>query len=133
MDQHAAVWMDGQEARVFTLARVGSTNRPCIRQRIAFHRHPKDQLTRTHNHPDDEHRFFRAVRDTSKQAAQILILGPAMTKLLFLRYAQERDPVLEARIVGLETAEHPTDRQIAAHVARYFESMAAGSSRRAPP
>jgi hypothetical protein len=43
-----------------------------------------------------------------------------VTKLLFLRYLHKSDPALEARIVGLETVDHPTDRQIVAYVRQYF-------------
>jgi stalled ribosome rescue protein Dom34 len=125
--------MDSEEARVF---HVGATrfDESTVRSPTRHvHRHPKDELTRTHNHPDDEHRFFRALADTLKDADQILILGPSMTKLLFLRYLQKTEPALEARVVGLETADHPTDRQIAAHVRDYFKSEPGGASQRARP
>ncbi len=45
--------------------------------------------------------------DTLKDADQVLILGPSMTKLLFLRYLEKSVPALGAQVVGLETAEHP--------------------------
>jgi hypothetical protein len=35
---------------------------------------------------------------------------------------QKRAPDLEPRIVGLETADHPTARQLVAHVRDYFHS-----------
>ena len=72
-------------------------------------------------------------RDTLKDADEILILGPSTTKLLFLRYLQKSAPVLGARVVGLETADHPRDRQIAAHVRDYFESATDSASQRARP
>jgi stalled ribosome rescue protein Dom34 len=125
--------MDSEEARVF---HVGATrfDESTVRSPTRHvHRHPKDELTRTHNHPDDEHRFFRALADTLKDADQILILGPSMTKLLFLRYLQKTEPALEARVVGLETADHPTDRQIAAHVRDYFGSATSGPPGRGGP
>ena len=53
-------------------------------------------------------------------ADQVLVLGPSVTKLRFLPYAQKHDPALEPRIVGLETADHPTDRQLVAHIRQYF-------------
>ena len=58
---------------------------------------------------------------------------PSATKLLFLRYLQTSNPVLASSLVGLETADHPTDRQIAAHVREYFETASDGVSRRAGP
>jgi stalled ribosome rescue protein Dom34 len=133
MSQQVAVWMDGEEARVFRVGARGFDESTLHSPTHHVHRHPKDQLTRTHNHPDDEHRFFRALAETLKDAEQLLILGPSMTKLLFLRYLQKSAPVLGARVVGLETADHPTDRQIAAHVRAYFESATEGSSQHARP
>ena len=133
MSLDVAVWMDGEEARVFHVGANGFDESTIHSPTHHVHRHPKDQLTRTHNHPDDEHRFFRALADTLKDAEEILILGPSMTKLLFLRYLQNNDPVLGACVVGLETADHPTDRQIAAHVRDYFEAATGGVSRRARP
>ena len=59
--------------------------------------------TRTHNHPDDEHRFFQGVAAALAGAGQVLVVGPSVTKLRFLRYAHKHDPALEPRIVGVET------------------------------
>jgi hypothetical protein len=47
-----------------------------------------------------------------------------MTKLHFLRYVQRHDHALEARIVGIESADHPTDAQLVAHVRHYFHEAA---------
>jgi hypothetical protein len=43
-----------------------------------------------------------------------------VTKLHFLRYVQKHVPALDPVIVGVETADHPTDRQFVAHVRQYF-------------
>lgn len=122
MKQHVAVWMDGEEARVFHVRTKGFAEATVQSPKHRVHRHPKDELTRTRNHPDDGHRFFRELAGTLKDAEQILVLGPSTAKLLFLRYLQRSAPALEARVVGLETADHPTDGQVAAHVRRYFWS-----------
>ena len=37
-----------------------------------------------------------------------------------LRYLREHDRALEAKVVGLETVDHPTDAQTVAYVKRYF-------------
>jgi hypothetical protein len=115
-----AVWIDHDEAKIFHVdaesfdeARVHSPNHH-------VHRHPKAQETRTHNHPDDEHRFFHEVAGALAGADQILLLGPSVTKLHLIRWVQKHDPQLEPKIVGVETADHPTDRQLVAHVRQYF-------------
>jgi stalled ribosome rescue protein Dom34 len=117
-----ALWMDHDEARVFHVeaATFDETTVHSANQHI--HRHPKDEKTRTRNHPDDEHRFFHEVATSLASADQILLVGPSVTKLRFLRYVQKDAPALESHIVGIETADHPTDRRLVAHVRHYFHS-----------
>jgi hypothetical protein len=116
------VWLDRKDARIFSFARdsVRESSVHSTRDEHA-HRHPKDGLTRTHPHPDDDVHFFRDVCTALAGTGRILIVGPGVAKLLFLRHAQAHDPALEARIAGIETVDHPTDRQIVAYARRYFE------------
>jgi len=115
-----AVWMDHHEARIF---RVDAQN---FDEEIVnwapnhVHRHPEDADTRTRNHPDDEHRFFRDVARSLASASAVLLLGPSVTKLKFIRYVHDHDRALVPKIVGVESASHPTDKQIVAHVRQYF-------------
>jgi stalled ribosome rescue protein Dom34 len=102
--------MDGEEARVFHVRKKGFDE--------ATVHSPKHTV----HHPDDERRFFRELARVLKDADRILILGPSTAKLLFFRYLQGSDRALAARIIGIETADHPTDGQIAVHVRRYFWS-----------
>jgi hypothetical protein len=37
-----------------------------------------------------------------------------------LRYLREHNHLLEARVVGVETVDHPTDGQLVAHAKKYF-------------
>ncbi|HXI57973.1 MAG TPA: translational machinery protein [Polyangia bacterium] len=115
-----AVWIDHNEARVFVVD--GQTFDESIIQSVNrhVHRHPKSEATRTRNHPQDELRFFDEVVRALAGAAEILVMGPSVTKLHFLRYAQTNAPAVAARVVGLETADNASDRQLAAHVRHYF-------------
>jgi stalled ribosome rescue protein Dom34 len=115
-----AVWIDGNEARIFHVDANRFDEATVRSPQHHLHRHPKDQETKVHNHPDDEYRFFREVSQSLAGADAILVVGPSMTKLHFFRYVQKHNPALESRIVGLETVDHPTDRQIVAHVRSYF-------------
>jgi stalled ribosome rescue protein Dom34 len=115
-----AVWIDHDQARVFHVDASTFDEATVQSPNHHVHRHPKEQENRTHNHPDDEHRFFRGVATALAGADQVLLLGPSVTKLHFLRYLHKQDPALELRIVGVETADHPTDRQLIAHVRHYF-------------
>ena len=116
------VWIDRNEARIFSFRKdsVSESTVHSMRENHP-HRHPKDGLTRTHDHPDDDVRFFRDVSAALAGQGSILVVGPGVAKLLFLRYAQKHDPALEARVAGIETVDHPTDRQIVAYARHYFE------------
>ena len=120
-----AVWIDHDEAKLFHVRRRPSTRRAVHSPNHHVHRHPKAEETRTHNHPDDEHHFFREVASALAGAEKILLLGPSVTKLHFLRYVQKHAPTLEPHIVGIETADHPTDRQLVAHIRQYFHESPA--------
>ncbi len=119
-----AVWMDHQEARIFDVDAADFNEKTVHSVTRHVHRHPKDAEMKIRNHPDDEHRFFREIVHQLAGADQILVLGPSVTKLHFIKYAHAHDQGLAAKIVGVESAEHATDRQIVAHVRHYFHADA---------
>jgi len=117
-----AIWIDHEQARVFQVTEGSFETLTVPSATHHVHRHPKDQETKTRNHPQDELRFFDEVARALEGADEILIMGPSVTKLHFLRHAQRHAPDLASRVVGLETADHPSDRQLIAHVRHYFHA-----------
>ena len=122
---HVVVWIDQKEARLFDV-KADEVSRTLIHAPGPhLHRHVHEQETRHHNHPDDDHRFFReVVRALEGRTGQVLVVGPAQAKLHFVRFARAEDPKLEERIVGVETMDHPTDGQLIAYVRQYFSEPA---------
>jgi len=120
MTPHAgsAVWIDDQEAHVF---RVAETVSESIVEAPYhhIHHHPK-RSTEEHRHPEDMRHFFADVASALDGAEKILIVGPSTAKLQFLRYLRDSASAVETRVVGIETADHPTDRELIAHIRRYF-------------
>ena len=86
-----AVWMDGTEAKIFHILPGGFDESTLTAPKYHVQRHPKD-WTRLHNHPDDEHHFFPALAKDLDGADHILIAGPSVTKLRFLRFLQDKEP-----------------------------------------
>jgi len=109
--------MDQHEARVFHVQAEGFDESTLHAPHHVF-RHPKPQGDR--HHPEEEHRFFQELARALAGADEILVVGPATAKLHFFRYLHKNDHELEARIVGIETVDHPTDKQLAAYVRSYF-------------
>ena len=121
MNAHqTVVWLDHQEARVFGLDAEQLQSQTVTAPKHHFHRHPKGS-TPEHNHPSDDTHFFRDVAAVLSGADQVLVVGPATTKLQFLRYLTKHDQALESKVVGVETVDHPTDRQLVAHARHYFD------------
>ena len=116
---HAAIWIDHQEARVFHVDREGFDEKHVEAPQHHLHRHPKG-AAEARQHPDDLPHFFGEVARALAGAEEILVMGPSTAKLQFLRYLREHDRSLEAKVVGLETVDHPTDAQTVAYVKRYF-------------
>ena len=68
------------------------------------------------NHLDQ---YYAAVTSRIREAESILLLGPGEAKIE-LKHHLEREG-LGGRVVGVDTVDKMTDRQIAAKVTRYFE------------
>lgn len=117
-----AVWIDKNEAKIFHVEGEAVEREKVSAAHHHVHRHPKAEETRTHNHPLDELRFFAQVVALVEDGDELLLTGPGVEKLRLLRYFQDHLPVLAARVVGIETSDHPTDAQLGAHIRHYFHA-----------
>ena len=124
--QYIAVWIDHKEARIFHVEPKSFDEATLVAPHRHVHRHAKGAAEERH-HPEDQHHFFRDVAKSLEQAEQILILGPSTAKLQLLSYLHENDKALVPKIVGIETVDHPTNKQIVAYAREYFD--AAGATR----
>jgi stalled ribosome rescue protein Dom34 len=116
-NRHVAVWLDHDEARIFHVDAKTLDEKTLHAPTHHVHRHPKAE---DRDHPDDAHHFFQAVARELQGAERVLVAGPSTAKLHFIRYAFQHDRTLEPRIVGVETVDHPTDRQLVAYAKQYF-------------
>ena len=66
-------------------------------------------------------RYYARVTVLIREAEAILLLGPGEAKLEF-KHHLEREGLGE-RIVGVDTVDKMTDRQIAAKIGQYFERL----------
>jgi stalled ribosome rescue protein Dom34 len=113
--RHVAVWIDRQEAKVFHVDPKGFDAK-----RIEAPHHHLTRKAEEQGHHAGGERFFQDVAAALKDADKILVVGPSSAKLDFLRHVLKHDHALEARILGVETLDHPTDGQLAAYVRHYF-------------
>jgi stalled ribosome rescue protein Dom34 len=115
-----AVWIDHHEARVYHVAEGTFDEKTLKAPRHHLHRHPKGPAAE-HNHPEDMHHFFAEVERALEGAEKILLVGPGTAKLQLLRHAREHARAIEAHVVGVESADHPTEGQLVAYINRYFQ------------
>jgi hypothetical protein len=121
MPTHAVIWIDHKEARVFHVNAAAADETTVLAPQHHLHRHPKGH-GEAKEHPGDAHRFFAEVAHAVAGVDAILIVGPSSAKLEFFRYVHEHERPLEAKVVGIESADHPTDGQIVARAKAYFKA-----------
>lgn len=118
---HAVVWLDHREARVFFFDRdkVDEVDLAARAPHHAVH-HYKGAISGKRS-PDDQ-KFLHEIVEALKPAKEWLILGPGGAKLELVKHVQKHDAALADHIVGVESADHPTDKQIVAHARHYFKA-----------
>jgi stalled ribosome rescue protein Dom34 len=117
---HALVWIDHQQAEIFHFGVAGS-DREIVRSS-----HPHQHLHHKANSHDSGHapldtNFLQQVLHALATAQAILITGPASAKTELATYIQRTHPDTAERISGVETMDHPTDRQLQALARDFFE------------
>ncbi len=119
--QHAAVWIDHDEAKVF---RIGSSGEEVDLATVHSHHHAKRHSMTTHEraHPTDAAHFYREVAQSLADAEEVIVVGPGTAKLELIKYVHKHEHALVPKIVGVETVDHPTDGQLLAYVRRYFRA-----------
>jgi stalled ribosome rescue protein Dom34 len=119
MPTHAVTWIDHKEARIFHLHPDATDETTILAPQHHLHRHPLGPAD-VRGSAEDARRFFKEVARALEGADALLIVGPSSAKLEFFRYLHEHDRRLEAKVVGVESADHPTDGEIVARARDCF-------------
>jgi stalled ribosome rescue protein Dom34 len=122
MSKQIAVWIDHQEARIFAVHVDQVDEEVVLAPHPIHHTHTRDSRS-AKGHPEDDKRFFREVVSSLEGVEQVLIVGPSTAKLDLLRYIEKHDHALGPKVVGVETVDHPTDKQLAAYAKSYFKRI----------
>jgi stalled ribosome rescue protein Dom34 len=117
---HAVVWIDHSQARIFHIGLTGDdevTLHPHLQTKHLHHK--ANSIGSGHAAPDKE--FLAQVTSALSDAGEVLIIGPANAKTELAKYLREQHPAIGERIVAVEAADHPTDREIVAYAKRHFK------------
>ncbi len=121
MSRHVAVWLDHKEARVFHFQPDSADESTVLAPpHNDHHKHTRGQLG-LKEHPEDAKRFYHDLVSSLKDVDELLVVGPGAAKLEFSRYLHAHDHALEAKVVGIETVDHPSDGQFIAYAKTYFK------------
>jgi stalled ribosome rescue protein Dom34 len=119
---HAIVWIDHQNATAWHFS-------PTAQEETKVH--AKDQHQRVHSRKTEhgghrssaDHHFFDDVAKALSGAHEILVIGPAQSKMEFAAYLRDKYPPLGKAIVAVESADHPTDAQVLAYARKHFPML----------
>jgi stalled ribosome rescue protein Dom34 len=117
---HAIVWIDHTQAKVFHIGLSGDdevTLHPHLQTRHIHHK--ANSIGSGHVGFDKE--FFAQVMNAINDAGEILIIGPANAKMELAKYLREQHSKIGERIVAVEAADHPSDREIVAYAKQHFK------------
>jgi stalled ribosome rescue protein Dom34 len=119
MPTHAVTWIDHKEARIFHLNPDATDETTVLAPQHHVYKHPRGQ-GQTTSRSEDARRFFKEVARSLEGADALLLVGPSSAKLEFFRYLHEHDRHLESKVVGVESADQPTDGEIIARAKSCF-------------
>ncbi len=117
---HAAVWIDHEQARVFSFDRDASnewTVHPADRH---VHVHTKAGKGDSGRAAPDQH-YFHSVGEAVKDAGEILITGPGTAKSELMHHLEKHDPQIAKKVVGVEALDHPSDGELLKHARKFFK------------
>ena len=119
--QHAVVWLDHREAKVFFFNRETAESLH-LATTLAHHQTHNKAGTVDGKRGPENVAFFHDVLNAMQPAKEWLIMGPGSAKDELAKHIRDHHPHLKDRIVGIEPADHPTQAQIVAHARTFFRA-----------
>jgi len=117
---HAIVWIDHSEANVYYIDNPVADKVVIPSHATDHHAHHKANVTGS-GHQGVDKEFFKRVIAAIANAADILVVGPSNAKSELKNYMVEVAPELASRVVAVEAADHPSDRQLVALARKFFK------------
>jgi stalled ribosome rescue protein Dom34 len=118
---HAVVWLDSHEAHVFHISETEAEKITVRDRKPDRHLHAGGAKSRQHGHADEA--YLHSVVEALAGAQEWLIVGPGEAKHDLMRHIETHDPGFRPRVMGVETADHPTDGQVCALARKYFARL----------
>lgn len=117
---NAVVWLDHTKALVIHFDKDASESESL--KTHSTHPHPRQNHGDTHANEDDNTLFFNDIANALTDSQQILVVGPAEEKAVFMKHLQSKVPALAEKVKAVETVDHPSDGQLLSYARKYFVS-----------
>jgi stalled ribosome rescue protein Dom34 len=122
--RHCVLWIDHEKARLVFFDNVESVSSEVI-------------SSKSHGHGNTHHKagsvgagksaldrdFSQKIESELGRCAEFVVVGPGTAKLEFIRHVHRNAPHLDAKLVGVETMDHPTDPQLVDFARSYFRKF----------
>ena len=118
---HAVIWVDHREAHVIRFGKDEAES-------ALVHAHGGDRQIHHRSgsvsgrHGTEDPEFCRKVAEAVKGSSEVLLTGPAAAKLHLYDWWKKHDAPTADKIVGIESADHPSDGQLLKHARAYFDA-----------
>lgn len=109
---HAVVWLDHHSANILQF----DTEHVEAEKVKASSRHTKQRGSAVRT----EHEFYADVCEALGGINEVLVTGSSTAQSDFRHYVEKHRPALLPVIVGYESVEHPSDKQLVALARRFF-------------
>jgi hypothetical protein len=118
---HAVVWLDHAEAHIMSFSAEEAEAKHIQAHSKHKNLHHKAGIPGSGHDPENQ-AYYHAVGQGVAEAKEILVVGPSSAKLFLIKHLEKHDAALAARVVGVETVDHPTDGQLLAYARHYFQA-----------
>ncbi len=116
--QHAFLWMDHQEARLFRLAPDTVQKMEVHNDRHHFHRRDDSLGSRR----ERDRTFFMAVADALGEIPEILLLGPSTARTEFFTWLEEHRPARVKHILDNQACDDMGDEALIEKARHFFRA-----------
>lgn len=115
MFNHVVVWLDQTEAHVIHFSRDAAES-DVIK---TTSQHKKDGVV-SNNRAEESTGYMDEVAAAITGAKEVLIVGPGLEKMSFMRHLNKHRADLADKVVSVETVDHPNDHQLLTYARKYF-------------
>ena len=117
--KHAVVWIDHSEAHLMRY-NADDSQEQVVKAHSKHQNIPHKSGTPGSGHEAESQGYYHEVARALEGTREIVVVGPGNAKLFFTKHLYKHDPATAAKLMGIETVDHPSDKQLLAYARHYF-------------